>query len=469
MVYVPGNRMTTLQCDVCVVGLGSGGLGAALAAARAGANVAAIDKNQVVGGTTTMAWVHVWQPVSGASGLPEELWQRMSRIPGATSGLDYAKGEPGGLLATEDGRTGRALVFEPWAYDWCARELLGESGNCQVLLGTSLAGVEIGADRIEAIEAERLGDRLRICAAQYVDATGDGTLCVAAGCPWRMGEEPRSLYGESLAPEEPGNRLNGMTLMYRIHDTGTCQRPWLPAGLPADYCTGLVHPTRLPNGDLLVNRCGMVTGDPLAAAHSAELLAEARRRMHANFYWMQTEAGYQTWTLSGVAPELGVRESRRILGDYVLREHDCRAGLARQSHSDIVALCDHTLDMHGPGGYDIPVRNGTYGIPYRCLCAQKVDNVLVACRALSCSHVASSSVRLQRTLMKIGEAGGTAAAMAACSRTAPRDLDVAALQARLGVGLAIEQALARTTRPIQHGRHDVSHPHKVHMAVPEKA
>ena len=67
-------------------------------------------------------------------------------------------------------------------------------------------------------------------------------------------------------------RLNSMTLMYRIHNTGRRQRPWPPPGLPADYCTGLAHLTELPNGDLLVNRCGMLTGDPLDAGRSAELL-----------------------------------------------------------------------------------------------------------------------------------------------------------------------------------------------------
>ena len=118
--------------------------------------------------------------------------------------------------------------------------------------------------------------------------------------------------------------------------------------------------------------------------------------------------------------------TRRILGDYVLTEHDVRAGRRMQHHLDIVALCDHTLDMHGPDGYDIPAPNGVFGIPYRCLCPQKVENLLVTCRALSCSHVASSSVRLQRTLMKTGEAGGVAAAMAARQGLAPRDLDVKA-------------------------------------------
>jgi len=422
--------LPTLTCDVCVVGVG---FGAALAAARRGAIVIAIERNQVIGGTCTMSRVQIWEPVSGAEGIPRELWERMSQLPLGTDGKPYDVGQPGWFQVEEpkNWRQFRSLAFEPWAWDWCAQEMLVESGNCTLLLETSFVDVDASGGRVRAIKAQQRGQPLVIRAKQFIDSTADGHLCAAAGCEWHLGQDPRSLYGESLAPEDASPRLNPMSLLYRIHDTRVKQRPWLPPDTPPDYCTRGASLRLLPNGDVSVNRCGMLAGNPLDRRRWPALLREALRRVYAHFYWMQTEFGFETWVMCGVAPEIGVRESRRIMGEYMLVEQDIRAGTRGQDHPDIVTTADHTLDMHGRGGYNVPPPNGPYGIPFRCLLPKGYSNLLIASRAASFSHIAASSCRLSRTIMKLGEAAGTAAAMAVADSAPLRQIDTEALKGEL--------------------------------------
>ncbi|MBM3497710.1 MAG: FAD-dependent oxidoreductase, partial [Armatimonadetes bacterium] len=118
-------------------------------------------------------------------------------------------------------------------------------------------------------------------------------------------------------------------------------------------------------------------------------------------------------------------------GEYVLREQDCLAGVRAQDHPDIVAITDHSLDVHGEHGGLRELPNGAYGVPYRCLLPKGTANLLVACRAASFSQIAASSCRLQRAMITLGQAAGHSAAMAARDRVTLRSVDVAALQGDL--------------------------------------
>ena len=167
--------------------------------------------------------------------------------------------------------------------------------------------------------------------------------------------------------------------------------------------------------------------------------------MFEHFHWLQRlppddnsrwtrfvrGKGYGTWSIAGIAPRIGVRETRPIMGDYVLNERDCQAGVKNQSHRDIITITDHAIDVHGRKGrlYELP--NGAYGVPYRCLLPRGVENLYIASRAASFSHIAASSCRLCRTMMTLGQAAGNAAAMAVSERLTTRQVDVLALQKRL--------------------------------------
>jgi hypothetical protein len=118
------------------------------------------------------------------------------------------------------------------------------------------------------------------------------------------------------------------------------------------------------------------------------------------------------YRLSWIAPALGIRETQRIVGEYVLVEQDLRAGIRSQTHNDIICLADHAMDTHGSHAHGIGELEEPYGVPYRCLIPKGTDNLLIACRAASFSSLAASSCRLSRTMMQLGQAAGTAAALA---------------------------------------------------------
>jgi hypothetical protein len=167
----------------------------------------------------------------------------------------------------------------------------------------------------------------------------------------------------------------------------------------------------------------------------------AHRRVLAHWHLLQTRYGLEDWRLTWISPMLGIRESHRLVARYILREQDVRAGLAAQEakgQDDIIAIADHSLDFHGEGRWAGKELDGPYGVPFRCLQTREYDNLLVACRGAGFSAVAASSCRLSRTMMTLGQAAGTAAALFGRDVAA---FDAAALRqalTRSGVALTLE-------------------------------
>jgi len=413
----------TLEADVCVVGGGSGGVGAALAAARMGADVVLIEKHQMLGGTSTVAWVHTWEPSRGGGGIPRDVWKALKTDPMATAVDDYAAGEP---------RVGgKGIPWEPWAFQWAATRLLRETGKCRVLYGATFFDVVMEGPRVASVLVAFAGSVLRVQAPVVIDCTADGNACVAAGCEYRIGEDARAEFNEPNAPEKPTLSLNSMTLLYRIKDTGEKQAPFVPPDLEAKPWGKGAALRTCPNGDVLVNAVNMIPGNAVLHDDLGRVLERAVRLVYEHMAWMQTERGYDTWSIVGMAPAIGVRETRRIMGEYVLAEQDCQAGVNNQQHDDIIAITDHAVDIHGPKHKLYEVPNGAYGVPYRCLLPRGTENLMIACRGASFSHIAASSCRLSRTMMTLGQAAGTAAAICARDKMPLRAIDVAALRAEL--------------------------------------
>jgi len=425
----------TIRTQVCVIGGGSGGIGAALAAARAGVDVVLLERESLLGGTTTCAWVANWEPVAGANGIPRELYAAMKEDPLAVTVPDYDKGAPR--------RTGCSLPFEPRALAFFAREMLEATGRCRTLLATTFCRARRENDAILAVEAFFCGKRLSVEADVFIDCTADGDVCAAAGCEYRVGEDPKSLYNEPTAPDKAEIWLNGLSLCYRITDTGVPQKPYLPSGLKEGRLRSGFR-MLMPNGDYILNVLGMIDGNALLYMEYSELMREAYRRVLQDFCGRQCLApdsdsrhiapvrgkGWGTWAIAGIAPRIGVRESRRILGEYVLTENDCQAGVANQKHNDIIAIADHNIDIHGRKGRNYALA-APYGIPYRCLLPAGMRNLMIASRAASFSHIAASSCRLQRTIMTLGQAAGNAAAWAVAHHVPVVQVDIPTLQEKL--------------------------------------
>ena len=445
-----GNRRE-VKIDLLVVGGGSGGVGAALAAARLGLKTFLVEKADGLGGTSPRGGVHCWEMGAGGTGIPFDLYLRLKRIGGAVAiysfdrhACYYKKDKepyrfPGALMTPDAhvhyidslrryGSRGmgadeafcrkmwHGVPFEPDALARQMLQALEETGRCRVLLGTHFDKVDHADGRIRSVTLSN-GDT--VSAGAYVDSTGDGLLCVAAGCEEMLGQEPRGRFDEPSAPPVAGRHVNGVSLIYRVR-----RRPGRPVALlPADipqkcwWAGGFpsVSVNTYPCGDRNVNMLPTMEGAEFLRLGYEAAYAECRRRVTSHWHHLQTSyAEFRDYELHWIAPALGVRESRRIVGEYVLTEHDLLAGYANQKHSDIITIADHAMDTHGAG----TGRAGCgevkqpYGVPYRCLIPKGFKNLLIACRAASFSSLAASSCRLSRTMLALGQAAGTAAATA---------------------------------------------------------
>ncbi len=448
---VLGAQLRELQTDVCIVGGGSGGYGAAIAASRAGADCVLVERLDQLGGTSTAAYVCNWEPGVGDA-IAREIYDRLRQIPnavGIVSDRNPARSQgPFGLWLPDPkstyeqtlGRAGnpranwRAAVFEPEALDKVVSEMLAETGRCRTLLGTTFVDVETDGPRIVSIRAEAEdGTAYVIRARVFIDCTGGVHLCRKAGYETMLGPESKERFGEAFAPDKPGTVLNAISLCYRIRKSDNPVRQPAPEPPVKSWPTS-AHVSGLPCGDRIVNPLAMLPGRALIDRGYDDCMAECRRIVQAQWRWLQGYPAFAEYEFDSYAPMLGIRESYRVVGEYVLVQDDLLAGLEGQSHADVIALADHSMDVHGEGSRRVHGELRTpYGIPYRCLVPKGSVNLLVACRGASFSHIAASSCRLSRTMIQLGRAAGLAAAMAAESDVPVGKINVAVLQKNLGV------------------------------------
>jgi hypothetical protein len=427
-----------LRCELAVVGGGSGGFGAALAAARAGVDVVLVERSDCLGGNSVRGGVNNWEPGAGGTGFPFELFQRLNKQTNAigiySEGRHQSKFDPkreayrfpGGECVIDDERTyidtlaraGRSdkhgVPFEPDAMAAAMLAMLEETRHCRVLFDAEFVSADADDQNIHSI---KLKDGRVIEADYFVDATGDGVVCVAAGCTQMRGQESRETFGEPAAPTNSTAKINGVTLIYRITPVKEPVIEPLPAGVTNRCWWSERFPsamfTHYPNGDLNVNMLPTMEGAEFMRLGYRDAFEECRRRVLAHWHDVQTRCEeFRGYKISWTAPGLGIRESRRIAGEYVLTQHDILAGISGQKHNDIITLADHPMDTHGSHNPGIREIKEPYGVPYRCLVPKGRRNLLIACRAASFSSLAASSCRLSRTMMQLGQAAGTAVALA---------------------------------------------------------
>lgn len=444
--------VTELETDVCIVGAGSGGYGAAIAAARAGAECVLVERLDQIGGTSTAAYVSNWEP--GCAGpLAREIYERLAKLPDAVAIVrddnpNRSQGPFGLWLPDPEGTyeqtlrrsanpqpNWRAICFEPAALNRVVSEMLAETGKCRTLLRTTFVEVETDGPRLAAIRANREdGTSYRIRARVFIDATGGAHVCRAAGYETMLGPESKARFGEEFAPDEPGTTLNAISLCYRIRPSDLPVRQ-APPDPPVERWPKSAHVSGLACGDRIVNPLATVPGRALIDQGYDECMARCKPLVEAQWRWLQEYPAFAPFEFHSFAPMLGIRESYRVVGEYVLTQHDLVAGLEGQSHPDLIAVADHSMDVHGAGSRRVHGEvKAPYGVPYRCLVPKGSVNLLVACRGASFSHVAASSCRLERAILQLGRAAGTAAAMAARDDVPVAQIDVRALQQQLGLG-----------------------------------
>lgn len=464
-----------LNVDLVVIGAGSGGVAAAITAGRLGMNVLLVEKQSGLGGNASLGGVNVWEMGVGGTGIPFEIYKRLKTKadgvgiyrfnihrkwqqkreeqplhPGAELIIDSSLRYVDTLLrhGSETGIDNEAFVranwhgvpFDPNAYQEVLGELLAEPGCISVRLGTTFKRViDDGNGRLHAVE---LLDGTLVYARYFIDATDNAYLCEAAGAQLCVGQESREVYGEPDAPLQPTQRLNGVSLIYRIGEAGSGEMPVLAAELNTvpDQCWWaadfpLASIVQYPNGDLNVNMLPTMEGVEFAGMERYETAyAECRRRVLAHFrYLTETYPPYRNYVIKSIAPRLGVREGRRIIAAYQLTQYDLLNGLAGQDHPDIIAIADHPMDTHGSttGRAGCVELDQPYGIPFRSLIPKGFRNLLIASRAAGFSSLAASSCRLTRTMMQLGQAAGTAAWLASVQDSDFPELDGTKLRENL--------------------------------------
>jgi len=421
--------------DVIVAGGGPAGCAAAAAAAREGAKTILIEATGALGGMGTSGLVPAWCPFSDSEkiiyrGLAERVFtackQGMPHVP--KEALDWVAIDPECLKHVYD-------------------DLLAEYG-ARVLFFTTLCAVEMASDdTVEALIVANKAGLSAFRAKVYVDCTGDADLAAWAGASFEKGDDSgetmpvthcfilSNVDEDAFRHGPPIYGGNPASPLYQILASGK-----YPAIKDSHLCCNLIGP-----GTVGFNAGHQWDVDGLAPFRLSEAMAEGRRIAAALRDGLAEyhPAAFTNAFLAATAPLLGVRESRRILGDYVLTIEDYRA---RRSFPDEISRNCYHIDIHTSKAEigeslkgeqhllkrcEFYGKGESHGIPYRCLTPRGLRNVLVAGRAISCDRLMQGSVRIMPSCLAMGEAAGLAAAMAGRANNNIRGFPVTDLQQRL--------------------------------------
>lgn len=452
-----GTKFEEIETDVCVIGGGSGGFGAALAAAREGVNVVLIERQDKLGGTSTNAMVNNWEPGPGCN-FAKELYDRLKKTPGAigvAGGQKMARQIKFGGFALwnaavpyEESLTRAIRKPEdyhsvPFDADKMAQamwEILDETGRVKILLDTTFVKADSTSDetlghskRVASVDVvDRDGRWSRIKAKIFIDATGDVYLCRKLDCEVMLGADPRSRFDELSAPEEPQYSLNAISRCYQIRRSDHPKLQEKPTPTPPFPRVACV--TQCTDDVLAVNPLPMLPGTALIDLGYDACMEQTEKAVAAHWNWLQSFDTFKNeYEFYKISPMLGIRESYRVKTKYVLRQQDLVAGWDKQTHDDLIAVADHPCDIHGAGGGLVHVA-GPYGVPYRCLLPEGGwTNLMVACRGAGFSKIAASSCRLSRTMIQLGHAAGLGAAMAIKADKPVDEIDTEELTKRLDI------------------------------------
>ena len=400
--------------DVIVIGGGFAGTAAALAAAREGASVLLVEKGNCLGGAAMHSLVNPFMAMT-------------TRINGVSTFI--YRGIFGTIyneLQKRNAMAGRAFLEEE------LKRLLGEmvsQAGIDLLFHAYLCAVEKDGDTLRSVSVATKGGVMKLEADYFIDATGDAQVAFLAECPTILGREPDHL-------------CQPMTLCFRLGNVD------VERFFESRERLNEIHKQALNNGELInprenilvfktpipnvlhFNTTRVIKLDPTSPEEVTKAELIAREQVYEIYDFMKKHAdGLENSFLMMTASEIGVRESRMIVGDYVLTEQDCRNFAI---FDDAVCACNYDIDIHNPEGtgtshYYFP-EGKWYTIPYRSLIPQKADNLLVAGRCISSDHGAQASYRIMPSVCCIGEAAGTAISLAVKTSSAVRDIDVAELQ-----------------------------------------
>ena len=422
--------------DVVVCGGGPAGIGAAIAAARNGANTLLLENLGSLGGVGSNAIMNRLGPFHDqekmiVGGIPMEILERLVALNGAIM--------PRPVIWTRatNNRPEYWAPFDPEILKLVLDRMTEEAG-VKILFNTRVVGTVVNSGRTEGVLIESKSGREAVRAKIVIDATGDGDVAAWAGAPYEKGR-----------PED--GWMQPVTVLYKVHNLDR-EKARRVLAEEREKIVGLARargediPRFLTAGtdnflradETYYNEDQIHGADGTNVEHVTKAWLDARKMIWQEFHFAKKHVpGYENAYVALTSSLLGVRETRRILGEYVLNAEDV---LSARKFPDTVCRYACYVDLHKvsrPGTQEsalaqrIPKPGTSYGIPYRCLVPQKIENLLVAGRCFSVTHEALASTRPMPCCMAMGQAAGTAAAICADRAIPPRKIDLAALRRSL--------------------------------------
>ena len=401
--------------DHCVVGGGLSGVCAAVAAARRGLQVVLMQDRPVLGGNAS-GEIRMW--VCGAhgdnnreTGLLEEIeLENFYR----NTNLNYSMWDSV-LYEKAQLQSGLTLLL-----NYTCQEAEME-GNCII----SVRGWQMTSETYHTVKA-----------TYFADCSGDSILAPLTGAEFRFGRESRAEFDEPIAPVEADHKTMGNSCLFQIRETDRPQKFIKP-----DWAYTFTSDDDMPFREhhIGTNYWWIELGGDMDSIHDADALRHELLRI-ALGVWdhvkNQGDHGAENWALDWIGFLPGKRESRRYVGDVIINQHDVEAG---GQFPDIVAYGGWTMDDHYPAGFGHKESYPTihhpapspWGIPWRSLYSKNIENLAFAGRNISVTHTARSSSRVMGTCALLGQAVGTAVALAVQSGTTLRGVDVPRLQQML--------------------------------------
>jgi hypothetical protein len=420
------------EYEVVVLGGGPAGIAAAVAAAHAGRRTLLIERYGFLGGMGTAAGV------TNFCGLHANVHGKMHRVVrGVASELLDRIDQLGGLNAPHL-ILGKILAqaYDTAAYKIAADDLLAAQ-KVELLFHALGAGIVMHDEkRIDALLVETKAGRQAVRALTFIDCSGDGDLAAWAGARYEIGDNNGSMLYPSMMfrlngidPERAGEAWRTIpALMEQAEAAGTHHFPRKAA---------IVRPQRSAI-EWRVNFTQLARADGAAinGLEPDDLTRgeiDGRRQAVKAFNFLRTVPGFEKSYIVDLPPQLGIRETRRIVGGYMLSGEDV---LGCASFEDSIGVNGWPIESHVAGDVvfkfpPIPESRGFNELPYRMLIPESLDNLLVAGRCASMTHDGQSAARVSGACFAMGEAAGTAAALALGGNTIPRDIAVNKLQLEL--------------------------------------
>lgn len=422
------------ETDVLVCGCGPAGIGAAIAAARRGARVMATEMQSCLGGIATAGMMSHWGGRSSSFVLPE-IYARQTEKAKVMGGFGENQRQ-----YVDDGYATISINHEEQKI--ILDEMFAEAG-VKVLFNTLVVGAVVENGRVNGVIVENKSGRGVIRARYTVDATGDGDVAASAGVPFFKGRETDGL----MQPATLMFKIGGVDYSRAVFPGSFETKVFTEKGeiqalalekLPHPAGHVLLYPSPT-EGAVVCNMTNVIGVDGTDAQSLSDSLTMARGQIEPIIAFLREYApGYENCYILSTASLMGVRETRHFEGVSSLTPEDIL--VARKFDDWVVKRAFFNFDVHNLTGASLDKtgvqkewkQNEDYSIPFGCLLPKKIDGLLLSGRNISGSHLAHSNFRIMSVCLALGEAAGTAAALAVERGVECRELSAKDIQPFLG-------------------------------------